>query len=126
MLKTLIVEDNADFRRTFKEALGKRFPHLVIEEAADGNEAMQKIEAFLPDMLFMDIRLPGESGLELTKRIKENYPGIVVIILTNYDLPEYRNAAYDGGADYFIPKASLNLADVAEFIKSKFPDTVRG
>jgi CheY-like chemotaxis protein len=71
MMKTLIVEDSAGFRKTFKEALGKRFPVLTIEEAADGKEAMQRIETWLPDMVFMDIRLPGETGLELTKKIKQ-------------------------------------------------------
>ena len=51
----------------------------------------------------MDIRLPGENGLELTKRIKMNYPDIIMVILTNYDLPEYREAARESMADYFVP-----------------------
>ena len=122
MLKTLIVEDSNAFRRTFKEALCKRFPFMDIEEALDGAEAMQKIKTFLPALVFMDIRLPGESGLELTKRIKASHPEIAIIILTAYDLPEYREAAYNGGADAFIPKSSLNLADIAALIESIFSD----
>ncbi|MBW2330881.1 MAG: response regulator transcription factor [Deltaproteobacteria bacterium] len=70
----------------------------------------------------MDIRLPGESGLELTKRIKATHPEIAIIILTAYDLPEYREAAYDGGADAFIPKSSLKLPDIAVLIESSFSD----
>jgi DNA-binding NarL/FixJ family response regulator len=122
MLKTLIVEDSATFRKAFKKALCERFPFMVIEEALDGTEAMQKIKTFLPDLVFMDIRLPGESGLELTGRIKASHPEIAIIILTVYDLPEYREAAYDGEADAFIPKSSLNLADIAAFIESIFSD----
>ncbi len=122
MLKTLIVEDSAAFRKTFKDALCKRFPFMVIEEALDGTEAMQKIKTSLPDLVFMDIRLPGESGLELTERIKASHPEIAIIILTAYDLPEYREAAYNGGADAFIPKSSLNLADIAALIESIFSD----
>ena len=122
MLKTLIVEDSATFLKTFKDALCKRFPFMVIEEAMNGAEGMQKIKTFLPDLVFMDIRLPGESGLELTKRIKASHPEIAIIILTAYDLPEYREAAYNGGADAFIPKSSLNLADVAALIESIFSD----
>ena len=118
MLKTLIIEDNITFRKTFKEALCERFPFMVIEEAVDGTEAMQKIKAFLPDLVFMDIRLPGASGLELTERIKASHPETAIIILTAYDLREYREAAYDGGADAFIPKSSLNLADIAALIES--------
>ena len=121
-MKTLIVEDSAAFRKTFKDALCKRFPFMVIEEALDGTEAMQKIKTSLPDLVFMDIRLPGESGLELTERIKASHPEIAIIILTAYDLPEYREAAYNGGADAFIPKSSLNLADIAAFIESIFSD----
>jgi len=52
----------------------------------------------------MDIRLPGENGLELTKKIKKNYPDITVVIVTSYDLPEYREAARESMADYFVPK----------------------
>ena len=122
MLKTLIVDDSATFRKTFKEALCERFPFMLIEEALDATEALQKIKAFLPDLIFMDIRLPGESGLELTRRIKASHPEIAIIILTAYDLREYREAAYDGGADAFIPKSSLNLADIAALIKSVFSD----
>ncbi|MCK4620378.1 MAG: response regulator transcription factor [Desulfobacterales bacterium] len=122
MLKTLIVDDSATFRKTFKEALCERFPFMLIEEALDATEALQKIKAFLPDLIFMDIRLPDESGLELTRRIKASHPEIVIIILTAYDLREYREAAYDGGADAFIPKSSLNLADIAALIKSVFSD----
>ncbi len=125
-MKALIVEDSDNFRKTFKEALGKRFGFMVIEEAVDGKEALPKVEAFLPDMVFMDIRLPGESGLEVTRKITASHPKAGVIILPNYDLSEYRKAASDAVADHFIPKASLNLADSAEFIRSKFPDTVRG
>jgi len=95
---------------------------MAIDQAVDGTEAMQKIKTFLPDLVFMDIRLPGESGLELTGRIKASHPEIAIIILTAYDLPEYREAAYDGGTDAFIPKRSLKLADIAAFIESSFSD----
>ena len=104
MFKALIVEDSPIFRRTLKWALCSRFPHMVVDEATDGAEALQKIDALQPNLIFMDIRLPGESGLELTKRIKKDYPKMTIIILTNYDMPEYRQAAYEYGADYFLTK----------------------
>jgi len=122
MLKTLIVDDSTIFRKTFRNALCERFPFMLIEEAQDATEALQKIKAFLPDVIFMDIRLPGESGLELTRSIKASHPEIAIIILTAYDLREYREAAYDGGADAFITKNSLSLADIAALIKSVFSD----
>ena len=116
MCKTLIVEDSATFRKTFREAMNKRFPDMVIEEAEDGIQALQKIKAIQPDIVFMDIRLPGENGLALTGKIKAAHPEIVVIILTDYDLQEYRTAAFSNGADNFIAKGSLNLSELAEII----------
>ena len=104
MLKTLIVEDSAVFRKAFKEALCKRFPFMAVEEALDGKAALEKVISFLPHLVFMDIRLPGQNGLELTRKIKTSHPNIAIIILTDYDLPEYREAARSGGADGFIPK----------------------
>ena len=107
MKRILIVEDNAFFLQFFRETLRSRFPSLEISEAADGQEAMQKIKALQPEAIFMDVRLPGENGLELTKKIKAQYPDIIVVIVTNYDLPEYRKAAYESKADHFISKDSF-------------------
>ena len=107
MKRILIVEDNAFFLQFFRETLHSRFPSLEIFEAADGKEAMQKIKALQPEAIFMDVRLPGENGLELTQKIKTQYPNIIVVIVTNYDLPEYRKAAYESRADHFISKDSF-------------------
>jgi len=106
MSKTLIVEDSVPFRQILKESLWSRFPTMEIEEAPDGRNLFKRIESFHPKIVFMDIRLPGENGLELTKKIKENYPDITVVIVTSYDLPEYRQAARESMADYFVPKDS--------------------
>jgi len=107
MKRILIVEDNAFFLQFFRETLRSRFPLLELSEAVNGEEAMQKIKVFQPDAIFMDLRLPGENGLELTKKIKAEYPDIVIVIVTNYDLPEYREAAYESKADHFVSKDSL-------------------
>lgn len=117
MCRTLIVENSVTFRKTFSEALGKRFPKMVIEEAENGEEAMRKILSFHPQLVFMDIRLPGENGLRLTGKIKSHMPEAVVIILTDYDLEEYRSAAFLNGADDFIAKGALNLSDIEEIVQ---------
>jgi len=119
-LRTLIVEDNRFFRETLRESLQKSFPEIAIDEAVNGAEALQKIKAILPDLILMDIRLPGESGLGLTKKIKAIYPDITIFILTSYDTPECRKAASRYGADRFIPKDSLNRMRLEELIKSYF------
>src|SRR4030042_6783732 len=108
MCRTLIVEDNATFRQMLKEILYARFPAMTIEEEPDGSDLFPKIDTFHPRIVFMDIRLPGENGLELARKIKMNYPEITVVILTSYDLPEYRQAARQSQADHFVSKDSAN------------------
>lgn len=107
MKRILIVEDNAFFLQFLKEALRARFPSMQISEATNGEEALEKIKTVPPDAIFMDLRLPGENGLEVTKKVKARYPNVIVVIVTNYDLPEYRKAAYESRADHFISKDSL-------------------
>jgi len=117
-LKTLIVEDNATFRKAFREVLCRLFTTGVVEEAVDGPQALSKVETFCPDLVFMDVRLPGETGLELTRKIKARHPNIVIVVLTDYDLPEYRAAAFESGADDFVVKGSLNPPAIAALVKS--------
>jgi DNA-binding NarL/FixJ family response regulator len=120
MVTALLVEDNVAFRESLKETLHSRFPAMGVMEAGDGEQALQKIEALPPDLVFMDIKLPGENGLSLTKKIKAAYPNVVVVILTSYDLPEYREAAFQYHANYFIAKASVStkIVEVVESILS--------
>lgn len=118
MSSVLIVENNDFFRRSFSEVIKMYLPFLSIDESADGTEALHKIDSHHPDMVFMDIRLPGANGLELTRKIKGNHPDIVVSILTNHDLPEYRKIATKYGADHFLLKDSLSGAEIASLIES--------
>jgi len=122
-LKVLIVEDSALFRQLFKKALHDRFSSIEIYEAADGEEALQKIESLRPNLIFMDIGLPGENGLELTKQVKARYPNIIVIILTGYDLPEYREFS-SRYADYFFSKDSSTTDNIFTLVESILPTRV--
>ena len=107
MFKTMLVEDNSSFRQLVKNNLQEQFPSMKIIEAADGIEAFQKIDSHPPNLIFMDIQLPGENGLELTRKIKADHPDIIIIILTSHDSPEYREAAIRCKADYFFAKDSI-------------------
>ena len=104
MFNTLLVEDNVNYRQTLSDALLLHFPLIGIDEASDGREALSKVEYLRPDLIIMDIQLPGASGLDITKEIKRVYREIVIVILTSNGLLEYRQQAYRNGADYFISK----------------------
>ncbi len=118
MLRVLIVEDNRIFREAFKNDFCERFPSVAVGEAGNGDEAFQKISTSSPHLIFMDIRLPGDNGLQLTKKIKKNFPSIHIAVLTSYDLPEYREAAIESGADRFLVKSSLKWDEVEALVRS--------
>jgi DNA-binding NarL/FixJ family response regulator len=91
--------------------LQSNFPSMRIEEAGSGNQALQKLDYLEPDLVFMDIRLPDANGLGLTRSIKLEWAGTVVVVLSSYDIPEYRQAAFRAGADCFISKDSPSCMD---------------
>jgi YesN/AraC family two-component response regulator len=91
---------------------------MIIAEAEDGKEAWRKVHTLLPDLIFMDIQLRGESGLDLTKQIKEGYPKTIVIILTGHHLPEYGKTAAQYGASYFLSKGSVSAEEIQKVVKS--------
>lgn len=104
MLNTLLVEDDVNFRQALSDILLTYFPLMYVDEAGDGEEALSKVEYQRPDLIFMDVQLPGENGLEVTRKIKRVYNDIVIVILTSYGLPEYRQQAFRNGADCFLLK----------------------
>jgi DNA-binding NarL/FixJ family response regulator len=114
----LIVDDSALFRQTFKNILVSQFPIFRMADAGDGKEALEKIRSQLPDLIFMDVQLPGENGFQLTEKIKALYPEIIVIIITSYDSLEYREAAVQCGADLFISKKSSTTKEIVSAVKS--------
>jgi DNA-binding NarL/FixJ family response regulator len=118
MCKALIVEDHAVFRQSLNLVLSSRFPALCIVEANCGKTALARVEDFEPDLVFMDINLPDDNGFSLTKVIKASHAETTVIIVTAYDLPEYRQAAIEAGASHFIPKGSLSEEEVLLMVES--------
>jgi YesN/AraC family two-component response regulator len=122
MLKTLIVEDNPFNRDTLKEVLAGHFSSMVVEEASNGKEAAKKVVSFQPDLVLMDIRLPDESGLELTKKIKLLTPNVKILILTGHHYSEYKEAAARYGADGFLVKGESSK-ELLTMVESFFPKT---
>jgi len=116
--KTLLVEDHVPFRHFFKKSLYKEFPKILIEEATNGTEALEKVTSFVPDLIFMDIHLQDENGLELTRKIKNLHAYIEIVILTVFDLPEYRQAAKRYGVQDFIIKGLTPWKEIVALVKS--------
>ncbi len=117
MLRTLIVEDSIPFRKVIKSELLSQFPSMEVIEAGSGKEAFERLASHPVDLVFMDIGLPGQSGLEVTKRIKTDHPDITITILTSHNLPEYRETAIRCGASCFIAKDSLKWEEFFTLIR---------
>jgi DNA-binding NarL/FixJ family response regulator len=118
MAKILIIEDSAFFRSLLKNTLLAQYPKMDILEAPNAEDALKEINGFTPDLIFVDIRLPGESGLEFTRKIKSRHPNMPVIILTSYDLPEYREAAQKYQADHFLSKGTATKNNILALVAS--------
>ena len=116
MLNILIIDDNDSFRGSFRDLLSQHFPAMHIEEAADSKASLRKITKHPPDLMFVDIELAGESGLDLARKIRSVHDATTIAILTNYDLPEYRDAAKDCGANYFFSKGASSMEEVLALV----------
>ena len=125
MAKTLIVDDNRLNRDTLKELFARHFPSMIVEEASDGKETMEKVGSFQPDLIIMDLRLPDDSGLELTKKIKIMNSSVKVLIFTGHHYPEYREMAAQYGADGFLVKgeASKEILAMVQSLCSSTEDS---
>lgn len=103
----LIVENHKSLRESLRHLLSAFFPNSSILVAKDGEEAVSLAFWHHPDVVLMDISMPGIGGIESTRRIKKELPVTQVIILTIHEGPEYRADAFAAGAHTFIPKSKM-------------------
>jgi DNA-binding NarL/FixJ family response regulator len=122
MFKILIVDPNDPFRRSLKKVLINRFPLVEVQEAADGDEGLRIVDALHPDIIFLEIHLPSETGLDLASRIKADHPDIIIVILTSYDLPEYKLAVSKSGIEHMVPKDDWTGEDMIALVQSILAD----
>lgn len=104
MFDTLLADDNPSFRRSLRRILNRHYPSMRIAEAGNVLEAATLGFARRHRLVFTDIKLPDGNGLDLARRIKTADPAAHVCVVTQYDIPEYREAARRCGADHFIVK----------------------
>ncbi|WP_182876773.1 response regulator [Microbispora sp. H10670] len=103
MLRVLVADDQDLFRGGFAMILGAHDDIAVVGEAADGAEAVAKAVELEPDVVLMDIRMPGMDGVEATARVCRR-TGAKVLVLTMYDVDEYVYDALRAGASGFLLK----------------------
>jgi DNA-binding NarL/FixJ family response regulator len=104
----LVVDDDARLRRCIAKILASTPEIEIVGEATSGPEAIELSRELRPDLVLMDVRMPGSNGLETTEQLKREMPQVQVIILTTYDLAEYRDAAIESGASGYVVKRALS------------------
>ena len=107
MTTVLIVDDQPLQRLGFRMLLESTAGFEVVGEAAHGAEAVRQVAALRPDVVLMDVRMPGTDGIEATRRIVATGGRSRVLVLTTFDLDEYAHAALRAGASGFLLKDAL-------------------
>jgi len=106
-INVLLAEDHTIVRKGLRSLLDKESDISVVGEAQDGRNAVKKAEALQPDIVLMDIAMPGLNGLEATRQIKKRFPKMKVIILTVHANEEYVLQTLRAGASgYLVKKAA--------------------
>lgn len=103
-LRVLIVDDHGIVRAGIRSLLEDDTSIEVVGEAEDGKEAIEKAKQLKPDLVLMDIAMPEMNGIEATRRIKEEFPNICVLILTMHDDEEFFFPALRAGASGYVVK----------------------
>ncbi|WP_256761166.1 response regulator [Cohnella sp. WQ 127256] len=120
MIKLLIVDDEQIEREGLQAILHKGFPEVVIAQANNGKIAVKMAEEFQPDLILMDIKMPGMNGLEAIERINADNPSIKFVMVTAFDTFEYARLAIKLGVkDYILKpsKAGEIVATVGKVLK---------
>lgn len=112
MITVLLVDDQPVVRQGFEMFLSDDPRIRVVGHAASGSAAVEQVAALRPDVVLMDVRMPGRDGLSATRDIVERFPESRVIVVTTFDLDEYVFAALDFGAAGFL----LKDADPGELV----------
>jgi DNA-binding NarL/FixJ family response regulator len=109
-MRLLLVDDDEGFRTALRDLLTQRGHDVRVEEAADGEEALQRVATSRPDAVLMDLTMPRMNGIEATRRLKVRWPELPVLILTVHDDPVYERTARAAGADGFLLKKTAGTA----------------
>ncbi len=106
-VRVLLVDDSPEFLEVAADYLSMDPEIKVVGCACSGLDGLRRVAELRPDLVLMDVTMPGMNGLEATRAIKAKESPPRVLILTLYDIPEYRAAAASAGADGFLNKSDF-------------------
>ena len=120
-MKVFLADDSEVIREHLVNVISEINEIEIVGQADDGNETVKSVSKLKPDVVILDIRMPGNGGLSALKVIKSKNLAPVVIILTSYPYPEYRKRCLEDGADYFFDKSN-EIEEMINILKKLVKD----
>lgn len=120
MVRVVLADDNAAFRRVLRKLLERDSDIEVVAEAADGDGALDMAAEHLPDVVLMDVSMPGLNGLEATFALKARLPEVTVLMLSVGDKEQEIAAGLAGGASEYLVKGSP-VSEIVAAVKRARP-----
>lgn len=118
-IHVILVDDHAVVRKGIREFLEDEGDIVIVAEADEGNSALSLIRQFMPDVAVLDIKLPGPSGIEITRAIRDQDLPVAVLILTAYDDDPYIMAGIQAGANGYVLK-SANPDEIVRAVRAVY------
>ena len=122
-MRVLVVDDSTELRARLVALIRETAPESVVDEARDGGEALAAVEAAFPELIILDLQLPGRGGLEILASLKQAPRAPRVLILTNHATDPHRRECLARGADYFFDK-SMEFEEVAHVLSELRPSSM--
>ena len=105
-VRVLIADDTANIRESLSALISRIEGVEIVALAETGTQALEMLRALKPDVVTLDIRMPGVNGIKVLETIRHENVPTTVIVLTGLDETEYRRRCFDVGADYYFHKAT--------------------
>lgn len=125
MIKVLLADDQELIRQSLSFVMSRQEDIEMVGTAANGREALELVEEKQPDVVLLDIRMPEMDGVECTRRIKQEFPGIKVIILTTFDDDDYVFDALRYGASGYLLKG-VSVDGLTNAVREAAREAARG
>ena len=109
VINLIVVDDQPEFCRLVRDILSTDPELNILAEALDGPTALELVEELKPDVVLLDVEMPGQHGLETASLLRTRFPSVMVVLMSAYPEREYREEALRTGARDFIPKVEFSV-----------------